>query len=420
MNVLFRQYRLSSEKGEGIHCDAGGAFVGSEPLLKWSNGTWKVQDNGELSDRLSALYRVPVDFAEKSGALCAVARALNDGDIARAQLIALHMQLPEPPPLAKSAFSQDELGVLAGLLEYAGVLKINNRHYPAGTPDSKGGQFAPKDGNDSPTTEADKQDQIDPTDNLNPFDDPTRDASRSADVEGEAAGEQTLQGEIETAAEAEERAAQRATVRAAVREAALSTERAELRVAARRAFREAAVEALQRIGAKLVLNEIPIVGVVADLATVYDVYRFVREFSELRAAIKAATRFVNEGTHTLAQLRVSSESLSFRNYEAFVKVWDAMLAQMDLEKRFGPARQGFEYHHIIERNSGEASSIIESTDNIVEIPTILHEEITARYTQSQARFGGQTLRQWLRTQPAYVKRYWGRRILKEVGIIVGE
>jgi len=326
------------------------------------------------------------------------------------------LQLPEPLPLAKIAPTQNDIDVLAGLLEFAGVLKINYRHYPAGSPERKGGQFAPKNGNGSSTSGAGQEDQTDPTDNLGPIDGPTRGASEPASAESDLSGEQARQAGGGAIADAERRAA----IQDAVREAALSTARADLCLAARRAFREAAVKALEKIGAKLALNEIPIVGVVADFATVYDVYRFVREFSELRAAIKAATRFVNEGPHTLAQLRVSSESLTFPSYDAFLKVWDPAMAEIDLEKRFRAAGAGSAYHHIIEQSSGEALSITESTDNIVKIPAILHEEINARYAQNQARFGGRSLRDWLKTQPTAVRREWGIRMMREVGIIVGE
>lgn len=416
MSVPLRQYRLSPYKGEGIHCDAAGAFVGGVPLLQWSSGTWWARDNVELSERLSEVYGLPVDFAGKSEGVSAIARALNKGDIARAQMIALHLQLPEPLPLAKNAPSQNDVDMLTGLLECAGVLKINYRHYPAGSPDRKGGRFAPKNGDGSQPSGAKQQDQTDLTDDLGPIDDPTREVSEPAAAESDLSGEQATRAGSGAIADAERRAA----IRAAVRDAALSIERADLRLAARRAFREAAVKALEKMGAKLALNEIPIVGVVADLATVYDVYRFVREFSELRAAIKAATRFVNEGPHTLAQLRVSSESLTFPNYEAFLKVWDPAMAEIDFEKRFRAAGAGSAYHHIIEQSSGEALSITESTDNIVKIPAILHEEINARYAQNQARFGGRSLREWLKTQPRAVRREWGIRMMREVGIIVGE
>lgn len=272
MNMPIRHYRLSARKGEGIWCGAEGAFVGDAPLLKRSDGRWDARDNDELSEHLSETYGLPVDFIGKSAGLSAIARALNDGDIARAQLIGLHLRLPEPLPLTKNAPSQNEIGELAGLLEYAGVLKHNDRHYPAGTPDHKGGQFAPKDSGAASTSGSDQKDGDDPTDNLGPLDDPRQAARRLSGSENQAADENAASAETDAVGVAEERAARGAEVRAAVRAVAMSTEAEALRKATRRLFREAALEALQRIGSKLVLSEIPIVGLVADLATVYDVY----------------------------------------------------------------------------------------------------------------------------------------------------
>lgn len=79
---------------------------------------------------------------------------LNDGDVVRAQLTALHLQLPEPPSLAKNALSQSDVAKLTVLLDCAGVLKINARHYPAGAPDGKGGQFAPNEADIQATSES--------------------------------------------------------------------------------------------------------------------------------------------------------------------------------------------------------------------------------------------------------------------------
>ena len=339
MGFPVRRYWLSSRKGEGIQCDADGVFVGSVPLLKRSNGSWSPRDNAELSEQLSETYGLPVDFVAKTGALTAIAGALNEGDIARAQLIGLHLQLPEPMPLAKNVSSQSAVDTLVVLLKLAGVLKINNRHYPAGTPDHKGGQFAPKNSD----TSSDQNQADDPTNNLGPFDDGRQTPRPSSASASEATGENLTGESAEGIAEAETRAATRAEIKAAVRAVAMSEERSALRKATRELFRKAAFEALKKIGSKLVLSEIPIVGLVADLSTVYDVYRFVREFAELRTEIKPATRFVNEGTHTLSDLRVSPDSLTFNNYDAFVKTWGETKLEIELEKRFGPAGDGMNF-----------------------------------------------------------------------------
>jgi hypothetical protein len=161
------------------------------------------------------------------------------------------------------------------------------------------------------------------------------------------------------------------------------------------------------------------VGLVADISTVYDVYRFVKEFAELRSAIKAATRFVNEGAHTLSDLRVSQKLEVFSNYRAFLKIDVDPNRERELEKRFGSAGDGMSYHHIVERSAGFPESVTETTENIVRIPDILHEAINGRYLQPVSETNRVPLRAWLRTQPYAVQREWGIRVMKEFGIIVG-
>ncbi len=422
MSFFMREFRLSSTRNaSGVSCGPDGAFAGAVALLKREAGAgsgeiWVPRDGGELSAALSEAYGLPVDVAAKSGGLAAVARALNSGDVARAQIATVLLQLPEIPPLAKGALLPDALVKLAVSLDWSGLLKINFNHYPAKTPGGKGGQFAPKDGDTQSNQGAEDQSGSDPTDYLDNLDDPARGETNG--LAGNSGARNAASAGVEAVEQAGERQAARSATRAMIRELALSAEKKTIRIATRRAFRAAALEALKKIGSKLALSEIPIVGEVADLYAVYDVYRFVKEFAELRTAIKAATRFVNEGAHTLADLRVSAKSLTFPDYKAFVKVESVPAPEGDLEKRFGPAGDGMEYHHIVERSAGEAASVVESTDNIVRIPTILHEAISARYGKKIAESGNLSLRNWLKGQPVAVKRYWGIRILRECGIIV--
>jgi hypothetical protein len=65
-------------------------------------------------------------------------------------LVLLHLQIPDPPALAKGAQSADELVALAKELYASGMLKRDwdpSKHprWPAGSPDGTGGRFAPGD-----------------------------------------------------------------------------------------------------------------------------------------------------------------------------------------------------------------------------------------------------------------------------------
>ena len=154
MNFPFvRRFRLSPPgKGWGISCDAEGAFVGPVPLLKRCqvNGreTWEARDSNDLSDALAEYYGLPIDVSSKAQALASIARALNEGAVARAQLGTLHLQFPDPPPLAKGS-SRGDLIEFIRELAGSGFLKANwdpakHPRWSAGTPGSRGGKFAPK------------------------------------------------------------------------------------------------------------------------------------------------------------------------------------------------------------------------------------------------------------------------------------
>lgn len=81
------------------------------------------------------------------GAIC---RALNRGDLIHAQIATLHLQIPDPPAFTKAA-NPDAAIDLVRQLRISGLLKQDwdpQKHprWPAGSPDSVGGQFAPAGG----------------------------------------------------------------------------------------------------------------------------------------------------------------------------------------------------------------------------------------------------------------------------------
>ena len=149
-----RFFKLSPPgKRHGISCDVGGAFIDSVPLLKKTraNGKdkWEPRDCGDVSADLSAHYGLPIDVSSKAAGLAAVARALSEGSIARAQLTALFLRFPESPPLEKNAASRSKWVKFIQELYSGRLLKIiwvpeEHPRWPAGMPESQGGRFAPK------------------------------------------------------------------------------------------------------------------------------------------------------------------------------------------------------------------------------------------------------------------------------------
>lgn len=145
MDHVLKRHRL----GAGVICSKEGLLVGGVPLLEKRGATWTPRQLDELNRDLSALYGLPVDCAGKRAGLIATSRALNEGEVAKAQIVTLHLRLPYPPHLAKGArLKAAEIALIARELQQSGLLKAGwdaslHPRWPAGSPDSTGGQFAP-------------------------------------------------------------------------------------------------------------------------------------------------------------------------------------------------------------------------------------------------------------------------------------
>lgn len=148
--------------------------------------------------------------------------------------------------------------------------------------------------------------------------------------------------------------------------------------------------------------------------------RTIIEFRQLTIDLEAAFQFIKNGPRTLEQLQVSSDDYEeFPSYDQFQK---SDRAQDQLVKRFGPAGDGYEYHHIVAQGGENASKIpqqqLQNTDNIIRIPTLLHEAVTAEYYSRKAPDdSGVTFYAWLQTQPYQVQRERGFGILRDLHIL---
>ena len=187
---------------------------------------------------------------------------------------------------------------------------------------------------------------------------------------------------------------------------------------ARRALRTGLLATL-RIGLEGLGNLIPGVDVAADVAMVADIALTVAEFRKLAIDAAAALDFVKNGPHTLEDLQVSSDDYEqFSSYDEFYK---AELSVELLAKRFGPAGDGQQYHHIVTQGSANADNIsaeqLQNTDNIIRLPTLLHEAVNAEYSKLLQDGTGMTMYQWLQTQSYDVQREEGLKILRRLNIL---
>jgi len=148
-------FRLRRRPGEGVFCGADGLSVGEVALLERASDSrgaqpWRPRPAAELNRDLGRCYGLPIEIETKAGGLKSVADALDRGDLAHAQMVALHLRLPDPPDLKKSSVDVQAVVELALRLDASGLLKSDwdprlHPRWPKGSQDSAGGQFAPRD-----------------------------------------------------------------------------------------------------------------------------------------------------------------------------------------------------------------------------------------------------------------------------------
>ena len=139
-----RHFRL---RPGGIECDAGGLRVGGVALLaRDAKGAWARRDEGDLNRELSKRYGFPLDIGRKRGGVDTVAAALANGELARAQIAALLLQLPDPSVSRDDQPDRLEKRRLADGLAACGLLKADadwdEKHPRTGAPPNPG-WFAP-------------------------------------------------------------------------------------------------------------------------------------------------------------------------------------------------------------------------------------------------------------------------------------
>jgi hypothetical protein len=185
----------------------------------------------------------------------------------------------------------------------------------------------------------------------------------------------------------------------------------------RRQIRTIFITAL-RVMAGVAADAIPFVGEAFDAA---QIAAAVSDFDELANVTSAAAKFVKKGPQTLEDLRVSPQDEGFATSDAFIKLL--------LDKRWGPAGQGLDYHHVVEQGGANAIKIpaeeLHSTENMIPMPRLLHEAISAEYGRAATKYVDPTLvkqpyvslRTWLQTQPYDVQRAVGIKVMKNLGIL---
>jgi hypothetical protein len=141
-----RVFRLSPG---GIECDGRGLRVGGVALLaRDEKGAWAARHGRDLDRDLSWVYGLPIEARAKMVGLATVANALQSGDIAKAQIAALLLRLPEPLRPAAAELGKSGKRSLFRDLVACGLMKADagwdeDEHPRTGSAPNPG-WFAPK------------------------------------------------------------------------------------------------------------------------------------------------------------------------------------------------------------------------------------------------------------------------------------
>jgi hypothetical protein len=351
-------WRLSENSGDdnlGLACTEQGLLLGRTPLIERRDGRFVVREQNELEHLLSRAYRTKLNLDRLMPGLATVAAALNANDQALARIAAVHLRIPDLPDLA----ARGDMEAEDFLIKYLRQRELKDEIRKA-SPDD------PKHPGWPAGTEGGRGGQFRP-----------KDGSEAAIVQD-------------------------------------VIERIQ-RIKARRALRTEALAVL-RLAAELAVDAVPGIGLAADAATLIDMANTIAELKKLKIDAEAAIEFVKHSPYSLDELQVSSNYEEFSSYGDFIK--DAAYIAL-IVKRFGDAGSGNQYHHIVTQGGANTKippEQLQNTDNVIPLPTLLHEAVNAVYSR-QWENANMTRYEWLQTQPYDVQREEGLKILRELHIL---
>jgi hypothetical protein len=360
---MFRIGRLSEVGPDnlGPAITDNGLMVGQTPLVERRSGRYVVRERAEVEllwGRARFDHSAPEIDSLMSG-LATVAAALNANDQCLARIAAVHLKIPDLwDDQARYALEAEDA-----------LIKLGFRQFEASATENAIGKASP--------------------------DDPEHPGWPKGTPDGKG-GQFRPKTDAEIGAEAKARL---------------------IRLAARRALRIGSLKLL-RLVPEAAANVVPILDVAADAAMALDIADAVAQYWKLATDITAAFDFANQGPHSFEDLQVSpGDYEQFSSYGDFVKLESALAI---VTKRFGPAGDGYQYHHIVTQGGANADNIpaeqLQNTDNVIRLPTLLHEAVNGEY--ARVKQGTDiTEYEWVQTQPYDVQREEGLRILRNLNIL---
>jgi len=105
----------------------------------------------------------------------------------------------------------------------------------------------------------------------------------------------------------------------------------------------------------------------------------------------------------LDELRADKEFRSFPSFDAF-------------KRYYGPAGEGYEWHHIVEQSADFPREKLNTTENIIRVPKFIHEEINGIYS-STIEERSYTIRDMIQREGFGTQREFGLQQLRNLGVI---
>jgi hypothetical protein len=190
---------------------------------------------------------------------------------------------------------------------------------------------------------------------------------------------------------------------------ATNIERKIIRAAIRTVLRRLLTfKRISRLLGEVASNLVPGLDAIGDAAMVYDVAEMAGDMAELRRLAVIARAWAQHGPYTLDELLATSEVRAFSSFSEFKK--------LDVEKYFPNAGIGFEFHHIIPQASSLPGQLLNSTQNIIRLPTFIHQMATEEWARL-ARENGLSLGDYLKGMSAAEQRRIGLKILRDLGVL---
>ena len=355
MNPMIWRLREAGENNLGLACTEEGLLLARTSLIERRDDRFVVRGQREIERLLSRAYRTDLAADRLMPGLATVAAAMNANEQCLARIAAVHLRIPDLPDQAARDHMEAE-DILIKSAYWNAALHPHDIH--KASPDD------PKHPGWPAGTEGGLGGKFRPKDGSN------------------------------------------AAILQVVKD---RTMRRELRIS---------LLAVLQVGIEAPANLIPGVDVAADVAMLASIARTASEFRKIAIDAAAAFDFAKVGPHTLEDLQVSSSRYEeFPNYDEFIK---GRLSLDQLVKRFGPAGNGNQHHHVVTQGGDNASKIppeqLQNTDNIIILPALLHEAVSAEYLRPKEKTN-MTLYQWLQTQPYDIQREEGLKFLRNLHIL---